>query len=568
MKINITFLTTFLCLILGGFSIKAQNPTFEWVKNIGGPGMEIGNDITTDSVGNVYLVGYFSLTADLDPGADTANFTSNGGLDIYIQKLDVDGNLLWVKQIGGIYDDYGLKIATDNNGNVYITGYFSETVDFDPGPGTYNLTAKKDYDIHILKLDTNGNFLWAKQIGGERNDFGKGIVTDNDGNVYITGFFRETVDFDPGSGVFNLTEVGKSDIFLLKLDTNGDFLWVKQIAGPESEFGNDLATDANGNIYMTGTFKDTTDFDPSEATFELTSTGNEDVFVLKMNENGNLIWVKQIGSVGPMDALGISVDANGNVYTIGTFMGTVDLNPGAGSRNLATLGGFDVFVQKLDTNGNYLWGHSMGGPGDDFGYSITNDGNGNAYIIGHFFKNASFGSGADLINLTAIGELDVFIQKFDANGNFGWLKQIGGTLNEYGYSITADDSGVLYSTGTFSGTTDFNLGGSDGSLTSNGNFDAFILKLSVETMGIEDSLFSNAVVAYPNPTTGDISVAFKSMQEMISVRLLSITGQVLLDKKFYNREKFSVELHQPSGVYILEVVDNNAQKSVMKIIKE
>jgi|26BtaG_2_1085354.scaffolds.fasta_scaffold13470_1 hypothetical protein len=567
MNLKITLLTFMMCLLLSNTSLYSQKPTFEWAKNIGGRNSDLGYDITSDNDGNIYIVGAFSLTVDFDPGEDTANLTSNGSYDIFIQKLDDDGNLLWVKQIGGIYEDYGLKITTDVGGNVYITGAFAGTVDFDPGPDVFNLTATNDFDIHILKLDTDGNFLWAKQIGGDRNDYGRGIGTDSSGNVYVTGFFRETVDFDPGLGVYNLTEVGKSDIFLLKLDADGEFIWVKQMAGAESEFGNALAVDANNNLYITGTFKATTNFDPN-GIYELTSAGNEDIFVLKMDDDGNLLWVRQMGSVGVDTGQDISVDKDGNVYSIGSFIGTVDFNPGDDTANLESLGGTNIYVQKLDTDGNFLWANYMGGLGNDVGYSISNDSNGNVYVAGHFFNNASFDSGAGLINLIAVGGYDAFVQKFDTHGNFGWLKQISGTFNDYAYSVFADNDGNIYSTGTFTATVNLNLEGSNGSLTSNGSFDCYILKLSVDTLGIEDSSFSDGLVMYPNPTKGDFSVAFKNEQTEVSVRLFSITGQVLMEDQFYNTKKIPLEIHQPNGLYFLEIIDQQANKTVLKIVKD
>ena len=561
---RIGLLTYFLIL---SASLSAQDPTFEWSKSIGGLQSDIGNDITTDDAGNVYQVGYFMASVDFKPGDADARFTSRGYMDIFIQKMDAEGQILWVKQIGGGSEEYGVKIVTDVDGNVYVTGMFAYTVDFDPGPGVYNLTATKDYDIHVFKLDTDGNFLWAKQIGGNRNDYGKGITLDSDSNVYVTGFFRETVDFDPGPDVYNLTEVGKSDIFLLKLDTDGNFIWVKQIAGTQSEYGNDLAVDKNDNIYMTGTFKATTDFDPSAATFELTSTGNEDVFVLKMDKDGNFIWVRQLGSVGPMDALGISVDSEGSVYTTGSFMGTVDLDPGAGNRIFTTRGGFDVFIQKMDLNGNFLWGHAMGGPGDDFGYSITNDVNGKAYVIGHFSNTANFDSGAGQLNLTSLGGMDIFILQFHSNGEFGWLERAGGALNDYGYAIFAGYDGSIYATGSFNGQADFNQRGSDGVLTSKGDFDCFMLKLSVEILGMEESSLSDRLLIYPNPTKDNVSVTFKSEQPKVSVRLLSLKGQKLMEKQFSNTKKITLALNQPNGLYLLEIF-NGTFKQVIKIIKE
>lgn len=290
MNLKITFFTFMMSLFMANTSLYSQNPTFEWVKQIGGNSTDVASAITTDLNGNLLVAGYFSGTADLDPGVTTSSFTSNGYTDVYIQKLDADGNSLWVKQIGGLSEEYAFSITTDAVGNVYTTGIFAETVNFNPGGEPAILTANGSfYDTFIIKHDTNGNFQWVKHLGGIENDFGYAIRTDSTGGVYICGFFRETVDFDPGDGVYNVTSNGDSDMFLLKLDTDGDFIWMKQIGGVLSEYPLSIALDSDNNIYMTGDFKGTVDFNSGQGDATLTSAGNEDIFVLKVDGNGDFI---------------------------------------------------------------------------------------------------------------------------------------------------------------------------------------------------------------------------------------------------------------------------------------
>lgn len=165
MKTKILLSTLFVSFLFVT-NLNAQNQTFEWVKQMGGFNYDAGFSITTDIDGNVYTTGYFQRTVDFDPGPGTTNLTSAGKTDIFVQKLDASGNLLWVKQMGGSKIEEGRSIATDVNGDVYTTGYFSDTVDFDPGNDTTFLIAEGITDIFIQKLDANGNFLWAKQMGG------------------------------------------------------------------------------------------------------------------------------------------------------------------------------------------------------------------------------------------------------------------------------------------------------------------------------------------------------------------------------------------------------------------
>ncbi|MBA6151493.1 SBBP repeat-containing protein [Gelidibacter maritimus] len=567
MNFRITFFVIISSLCISTTSLYSQNPTFEWVKQIGGSGAIVASTITTDLNGQLYVGGHFSGTADLDPGESSANFTSNGYTDAFIQKLDTDGNLLWVKKFGGVSEEYAHSITTDALGNVYLTGVFAYTVDFNPDGEPAVFTSNGDYDTYIIKYDTNGNFQWVKQLGGVENDFGYAIRTDLNGGVYICGFFRETVDFDPGEGVYNMTSNGDSEAYLLKLNTDGEFIWAKQYGGVLSEYPLAIALDANGDVYLTGDFKGTVDFNPGMDDSILTSAGYEDIFILKVDENGDFIWVKQMGSVGVDKGTSISVDAQGNVYTTGHFVQTVDFDPGDGVFNMTATGGSNVFVQKLDTNGNFLWANYMGGRGNDEGVSITNDADGNVIITGNFFNQADFDSGVGNLSLTSQEGYDMFIQKFDPDGKHIWLRQMGGPSIDKTASTVVEASGKIYTVGYFYNSADFNIGKSTGKLTSYGRNDGFIQKLSMETMSVEDFALTDGLVLYPNPTKGDFSVTFKHEQAKVYLRLLSVTGQVLMNKQYQHTKKIAIELHQPKGIYFLEISDHRSTKTVMKIIK-
>ncbi len=160
-------LYTLIFFLTFQFALNAQGPEFAWVKQMGGAGGEVGNSITLDNNGNIYTTGSFFGTCDFDPGSGTYNLTSFGYYDIFVSKIDASGNFLWAKQMGGADRMRGYSIAVDNNGNVYTTGDFYGTCDFDPGSGTYNLTSFGLNYTFLSKLNTTGNFVWAKQIGGD-----------------------------------------------------------------------------------------------------------------------------------------------------------------------------------------------------------------------------------------------------------------------------------------------------------------------------------------------------------------------------------------------------------------
>ena len=390
-------------------------------------------------------------------------------------------DLLWANSFGGTGYDEGKSITTDSSGNLYTTGYFFGTVDFDPGVGVFNLSSNGGIrDIFIQKLDFNGNFLWAKSMGGSGDDIGYSITIDPNGYVYTTGVFGGTVDFDPGVGVFNLNSSSTNNTFIQKLDSNGDFIWAKSII---NSISSSITTDSNGSVYTTGGFSGTVDFDPGIGDFFLTSNDVVDMFVQKLDSNGELIWVTSL--IGALSDIGYSIttDINNNVYAAGVFGGTADFDPGNGVYNLTSLGNYDIFIQKLDSNGNFLWAKSMGGTVEDLVFSITTDIDGSIYTTGYFSNSADFDPGIGIFNLTSTGIYDIFIQKLDSNGNFIWAKSMGGVNTigsgsyNSGHSIITDHNKNVYTTGYFEGTTDFNPGLGVFNLTSNGKSDIFIQKL-------------------------------------------------------------------------------------------
>ena len=458
--------------------LNAQNVNLVWAKNMGSASFDQGSSVAVDASGNVYTTGYFQGTADFDPGPGTYNLTSAGLEDIFISKLDASGNFVWAKSIGGASYDNGYSIAIDASGNVYTTGYYYDTVDFDPGAGTYNLTSPHVKDIFVSKLDASGNFVWAKNMGGDSDAVGYSIAVDISGNVYTTGHFQGTADFDPGAGTYNLTSTGQKDIFVSKLDASGNFVWAKDLGGSSNENGHSVTVDASGNVYTTGYFQGTADFDPGAGTYNLTSAGGDDIFVSKLDASGNFVWAKNMGGAFYDDAWSVAVDASGNVYTTGYFRDIADFDPGPGTYNLTSAGQKDIFVSKLDASGNFVWAKNMGGVSSDVGYSIAVDASGNVYTTGGFWGTADFDPGAATYNLTSSVQDDIFVSKLDASGNFVWAKNMADSSDAVGYSIALDASGNVYTTGAFNGTSDFDPGPGTYNLTSAGSYDIFVVKLN------------------------------------------------------------------------------------------
>jgi peptidoglycan hydrolase-like protein with peptidoglycan-binding domain len=389
------------------------------------------------------------------------NVTSAGSTDIFVLKLNSSGTFQWVSTFGGTSFDFGRGIAVDSSGNIYITGYFYETVDFGAG----NITSSGSADIFVLKLNSSGTFQWVNTYGGTSIDVGEDITVDSSGNSYITGIFEGTVDFGAG----NITSSGSADIFVLKLNSSGTFQWVNTYGGSAFDVGHDIAVDSSGNSYITGYFEGTVDFGGGNAT----SAGAADIFILKLNSSGTFQWVNIFGGTSTDVGQGIAVDSSGNSYITGSFLGTVDFGGG----NVTSAGSDDIFVLKLNSSGTFQWVSTFGGTSIDVGEDITVDSSGNSYITGWFRETVDFGGG----NVTSAGGGDIFVLKLNSSGTFQWVNTYGGTSGDVGEDITVDSSGNSYITGWFRETVDF--GG--GNVTSAGGSDIFVLKLNSSGAGIE-----------------------------------------------------------------------------------
>lgn len=488
--------------------LLAQDAQFVWAKSFGAANYDLGQSVVTDVAGNVFTFGYFMGTVDFDPGSGLANLTSSGYQDVFISKLDASGNFVWAKKMGGTSYDIGQSIALDADGNIYTTGYFRGTADYDPGPQVYNLISKGTNDVFISKLDTAGNFIWAKSIGGTASDEGYSIFPDAFGNVYVTGAFNGSVDFDPEAGSFVLSSSGLHDIFILKLDASGNFIWAKKLGGGGDNLPTSLKIDAAGDIYTTGYFNASCDFDPGPLEFNLISSGLTDIFISKLDTAGNFIWAKRIGGTTEDAGYSLGFDAAGNVFVTGSFSGTVDFDPGDGVVDLASGGSLDIFILKLDAAGNFAWAKNMGGAGGDKSFSIVLDNLGNIYTTGWFSGTADFDPGPATFNLTSGGLTDIFVSKLNAAGDFVWAKKMGGAGDDAAYAITLDPSKNILTTGKFTGTVDFDPGAPVNNLVSKGLTDVFVSKLlqieplTADFVASETSTFKGNPIQFTDLSTG------------------------------------------------------------------
>lgn len=560
------FLLSFIFIL----SVTAQSQTFNWAEQVSSTSYDVLFSAYNDNAGNIYTAGYISGPSDLDPGPGM-QFAGSSVADIFIQKLNPSGNLIWAKSIGGMSNQYAYGLCIDAGGNVLVTGGFKGNVDFDPNAGVATLSASTGggMDIFILKLDANGNFVWAKNIGSSNgaNQNGYAITTDINNNVLVTGAFDGTMDFDPGAGVTNLTSAGQVDIFVMKLNSSGIFQWAKRMGSFYDDYGYSIKTDASGNVITTGRFLMQTDFDPGAGTYPLggmTTTTDINMFVQKLDAAGNFVWARDYNFISNTGR-GLFVDNVGDIYVTGNTSGGADFDNGPGTAYVTVAGANDIFVLKLNSAGNYVWVNSYGGSGHDFGYSIDANASGEIFVTGAFQNTADFMPGAGTYTLVSNGMQDIFTMKLNSTGNLIWAVSSGGTQDDYGYCVKTDNTGNVYYGGYFQSTVDINPLAGVTTYTSGGVFDAFLVKLQGGSVLVSELVNDNPFVVYPNPTTGTLQI--QSKEEIINVEVYNVIGQLVFGSSI-NTNTAQLDLQNLSaGIYNLRIITSEGS-IIKKIIKE
>lgn len=318
---------------------------FVWAKFIEGPGQDAGYSIAVDDSGYVYSAGFFSGTDDFDPGPESYYMQSVAGNDIYVLKFDSSGSFIWAKSLGGNQNEQAFSLALDSESNVFTTGYFEGTVDFDPGAGTYNIQENGNSDVgdvFVAKLDSSGNFIWAKCMGGSGYDWAYDLVLDERSNVYTTGFFDPTnPDFDPGTGTYFLNPA--QPVFISKLDSSGDFVWAKNLGQSGYGYKTSLAIKEN-YLYINGSFEATADFDPGSGNAQITSQGQHDIFMAKLDTSGNFFWAESFGGIDEDLGQGLVVNETGTLFITGYFYQSADFDPSSAIYEISSAGNNDIFV--------------------------------------------------------------------------------------------------------------------------------------------------------------------------------------------------------------------------------
>ena len=552
----------------------------QWANGYGGNDQDVCRAVTTDDLNNIYITGSFTDTIDFDPSPSSdihiSSFSASlnsSNTNIFIQKLDPNGNVIWTKTIGGNKQSWGRNIELDDQGNVYVTGFYIDTVDFDPGLGVFELVSNgSQLNTFILKLNNLGEFEWVKTVGGDSHNWDTYVAPDIKivGNeLILISLFAGTGDLDPGAGV-EMYDSGGSDFpIIVKFNLNGDYIWSKLLESnaQQASFAMFVESDAADNLYITGRYKDTVDFDPGPLVNNVTSAaGAKDIFLLKLNNLGDFIWVKTLESNSSAQPTTLQRTSNNKMCLAGLFAGDLDFDTGVGQNNITSINGAH-FICEVDTAGT-IYIPKLIAEGQLSGSIIRGaevSETGDIFLVGYSYGELVFDP---IINPMSFlfDDAGGFILTLDSTLEFKALDLFNSVMAT-GYvevsCISEDfDGNLIYSLG-YQSDIDVDIQGSSTIFNSNGNLDFLVVK-AIDIAGIEDDFIENSDV-YPNPSRGIIFIKLK--YDLEKLEILSTKGEVVNVDYMVDNNVLSVQ-GIPKGSYLIQLTFENGFSQVRKLLVE
>jgi hypothetical protein len=436
----------------GSKSQEKSRRVIDWVKQEGGSMHDKIRGITVDAQGNCYVTGEFTDKARF---ADRT-VTSRGSMDFVLAKYSPAGKLIWLQTAGGSEIDRGYSVAVDAAGNSYVTGHF-QSPEFRISDRTF--TNRGDYDYFVAKFDATGKFEWAHDGGGEGYDYGHGIAVTPRGDVYVAGSFSGEVMLGEAKSP---SAIGKS-LFVAKYDTTGTLKWSRLAGNDREQSGHNIAVGPDGGCYVSGYVSGIVEL--SGRQFGST-TAVKDIFVARLSPEGNYVWAATAGGHSDGLSTGVAVDKQGNCYLTGMFNDKAVF----GDTTLTSAGEYDVFVARLNADGQPAWAYSGGGEKIDYGLGVATDSSGNCYVTGEFTDDVRF-MGQHLMGL---GGRDLYVARYSPHGQLDWLEVMGGAHSDLSYAVAVDGGGNCFLSGAFSPGTQYQ----SHTLTSRGSNDIFLIKLN------------------------------------------------------------------------------------------
>jgi hypothetical protein len=539
-------LFVFVAIIFGNlFSIPlvAQNgPAIKWEKIYGGNRYEYVEDLKPTSDGGYIVAGYSDSDSSFEKSENCRGF-----FDYWVLKIDANGNKLWEKTFGGDDDDYLQSVAQTTDGGYILAGYSESGLS-----GDKSLASKGLLDFWIIKLDSKGNKLWDKTIGGFNEDWLYTVVQTPDGGCLLGG-----ASSAPDSGIPATYLKGAMDYWIIKLDPGGTVQWDKTYGGDQIETLRVIIPTTDGGYMLGGTSGSENSGDRTDP-----SKGLDDYWVVKIDAIGNKQWDKALGSIGHDDLRSVVQTWDGG-YVLGGFNEGRTLGLGiSGDKTELSRGDDDIWVVKLDGNGNKLWDKTLGGNLKDwlFGMDQTTDGN---LVVGGYSYSGVSGDKTQ----NSKGYIDYWFLKLSSSGKIIWDRTIGGRGNDGLRSVTHTANGG------------FILGGSsespasdDKSESPRGDFDFWIIKVGPDdNTGNQDSNTRKNLTIYPNPNPGTFNLKVDpQISETVSITINDLIGRLIYQKEMpigTNQILEDISVPAAKGMYLFQIKSGN-QTSFQKIILE
>ena len=470
--------------VLAALALQTAGTTHaQFAYPIGGADSDTGQAVSIDDSGVVAVTGLFRGSADFDPGPGSLVLNAVPD-ERFVVTYTASGDLRHAFAFGGqsqSAQDFG--IAQDALGNVFVVGSFFGIGDFDPGPGTVTLVPGNGA-CFIASYDADGNYRFAFNVGNgstsNSSERCRDVEVDDAGNLYVTGAFDGTVDFDPTDGELLLQSNGGFDAFVASYSGDGTVRYAYNLGGPSNDGGYGIALDGAGNVIVAGEFRTTADFDPTAATLTLTTAAGSgfstDAFVAGYDAGGQVLYAAALGGTSDDSAQAVDVDAAGNAFATGRFLGSGDFDPGPATLTLSSAGLRDIFLVSIDLSGQLRFAFGLGAPNEDMGHGVAVANNGDAIIVGRLFNGFDFDPGPGEF-LTSTSNPDGFVARYDNQGAFvgaALLTTADNSLAEVtDIAIAADDT--MVTTGTITSEVDADYGPGTQTLTSiNLTSDAYV----------------------------------------------------------------------------------------------
>jgi len=521
----------------------AQAPFWQWASQSIGNGHDYGFNIDTDSEGNSYVTGTYQPPMMI-LGTDTLISSTAFNSGFFIAKYDKQGHVIWAKSITGDAAMNATSIRLNNSGDaVVVTGYFKSTgkISF----GTDSIESSAFFDVYLAKYDTAGNSLWTINAGQSawNGQINYDVKLDDSGNIYVAGTFEDSV-------------------YLKKFDGTGAELWNKKyFGGVMNTFFWNLDVTPSGESIVAGYFSNTSlMFDTS---FVPLSSNGYTIVLVKNDAQGNVQWAKSDGHIASLYKPDIAFDAQGNFYVTGYFNG-----PTCQFANyiLTNLGADDIFLVKYDSHGNVLWAQHAGGFHFDIAYSVTTDHQLNCYITGMFRAVATFGPHT----LFNAGDPDIFVTKYDANGNALWAKQAGGVLVDVGYGVSVDDSTNCYVTGRFtSPAATFDMVVLNNSSPQWNPYEFFVARLGKDNLtGFAETGPDDQFIVYPNPLVDESVLVIPGESQSGTYEIFDIRGSLVRKVIFNGNQVLLKRESLLPGTYLIRLTTDHAVSSMLLMVND